>query len=190
MAGRPYLHEEDEAEQDADLVWGGQVGAEQNMRQRHDDERREELTQIEGCGEQGHDETDADAQQCPHHEEHVDVVHKEASCPSRHIEQQPRGGDGTRSQPSADGEKEEVCHDNQQRGHADYELHQQTAGLAEMSLDDAQRGGDGGSGHHGEQRHRQDGSCRASVHRTICRHSFRDVNLFHKICGVFSSTKL
>ena len=37
VAGRPYLHEEDETEQDADFVGSGQVGAEQNMRQRHDD---------------------------------------------------------------------------------------------------------------------------------------------------------
>ena len=52
----------------------------------------------------------------------------------------------------------------------DGKLHQQAVSLAEMSLDDAQRRGDGGSGHHGEQRHRQDGS----------RHLLRDVNLFHK----------
>ena len=55
VAGSIYLYEEYKAEKDADFVWGGQVGAEQNMRQRHDDERRKELAQIEGCGEQGHD---------------------------------------------------------------------------------------------------------------------------------------
>ena len=55
MAGCPYLYEEDEAEQDADFVRSGQVGAEQKTRQRHDDKGRKELAQVEGCGEQGHD---------------------------------------------------------------------------------------------------------------------------------------
>ena len=129
MAGCPYLYEEDEAEQDADFVRSGQVGAEQKTRQRHDDKGRKELAQVEGCGEQGHD-----------------------------------GGGGVAASLDA----------------GDGKLHQQAVGLAEMSLDDAQRGGDGGSGHHGEQRHRQDGS----------RHLLRDVNLFHKNLWSFSSTKL
>ena len=35
-----------------------------------------------------------------------------------------------------------VCHDDQQRRHADDELHEQVVGLVEVSLDDAQRRGD------------------------------------------------
>ena len=80
-------------------------------------------------------------------------------------------GDGTGAQPTADWQEEQVCHDDQQRGHADNKLHQQVVCLAEVSLDDAQCGGDGGSCHHGEQRHRQDGS----------RHVFRNIVLFHNI---------
>ena len=49
------MYEEGEAEQDADFVGGGQADAEQKSRQRHDNQRREKLAQIEGCGEQGHD---------------------------------------------------------------------------------------------------------------------------------------
>ena len=80
----------------------------------------------------------------------------------------------------ADAQEEEVGDDNQQRGHADNELYGQRRCRREMSLDDAQCRGDGGSGHHGEQRHRQDGS----------RHSFRHVFLFHKsLCGVQSSSR-
>ena len=117
-----------------------------------------------------HNETHADAKQGTHHQQHIDVVDEEASSSCCHIEQQTRSGDGTCPQPSADGEEEEVGNDDKQRRHAHDELYEQGVCLREMSLDDAQCGGDGGSGHHGEQRHRQDGS----------RHSFRNVCFFHK----------
>ena len=69
-----------------------------------------------------------------------------------------------------DGEEKEVGDDDEQRGHAHDELYQQVVCLREVSFDDALCGGDGGSCHHGEQRHRQDGS----------RHFFRNVCFVHK----------
>ena len=55
MARNENLNKEDEAEQDGHLVGRGEVGAKQAVRQGNDHEGRDELTQIEGCREQGHD---------------------------------------------------------------------------------------------------------------------------------------
>ena len=51
----PDLNEEDETEQNGYLVGSSEVGSKQAVRQGHDHEGRNELTQIEGSGEQGHD---------------------------------------------------------------------------------------------------------------------------------------
>ena len=55
MASCPNLNEEDETEQNGYLVGSSEVGPKQAVRQRHDHKGRDELPQIEGCGEQGHD---------------------------------------------------------------------------------------------------------------------------------------
>ena len=99
----------------------------------------------------------------------MDLVNEEAPCTRSDIEQQPNCGYGSSADPSDELQEKDVGDDNQQGGHADDELHQQVGCRSEMSLNDAQRRGDGGSCHHGEQRHRKDGS----------RHPFRDVFLFH-----------
>ena len=193
---QPHHHHGDEAHQiDQEgvvpLDGGQQARQERSHHTAHLVHRRRETHQPrlllgwEVVGQQArrqrHDEADADAQQGPHQEQHVDVVDKEASPSGSHIEQQARGGDAPCAQVPADAQEEEVGDDNQQRGHADNELYGQRRCRRKMSLDDAQCRGDGGSCHHGEQRHRQDGS----------RHSFRHVFLFHKNkCGVQSSTKL
>ena len=54
MASCPNLNEEDETEQNGNLVRSSEVGPKQAVRQRHDHKGRDELPQIEGCGEQGH----------------------------------------------------------------------------------------------------------------------------------------
>ena len=51
----PDLNEEDDTEQNGYLVGSCEVGSKQAVRQGHDHEWRNELPQIEGCGEQGHD---------------------------------------------------------------------------------------------------------------------------------------
>lgn len=53
MARSENLNEEDEAEQDGNLAWNGKVGSKQAVRQGNEYEGRDELTQIEGCREQG-----------------------------------------------------------------------------------------------------------------------------------------
>ena len=57
MASCPNLNEEDETEQNGNLIRSSEVGPKQAVRQRHDHKGRDELPQIEGCGEQGHDAT-------------------------------------------------------------------------------------------------------------------------------------
>ena len=55
MASCPNLNEENETEQNGNLVRSSEVGSKQAVRQRHDHKGRDELPQIEGCGEQRHD---------------------------------------------------------------------------------------------------------------------------------------
>ena len=50
----PDLNEENETEQNGNLVRSSEVGPKQAVRQRHDHKGRDELSQIEGCGEQRH----------------------------------------------------------------------------------------------------------------------------------------
>ena len=70
------------------------------------------------------------------------------------VEQQAHGGNSPRPENATQRQEEQVGNDDQQGWHADDELHQHGGCITEMSLDNAQCGGDGGTSHHGEQRHR------------------------------------
>lgn len=91
------------------------------------------------------------------YQQHNDVISKKGPASCHNIKQQTAKGDGAGAHHATQHRETEVSEDDEQCGHAHHKLDEQRIGISEMGADGVQGRCDGGSRHHGQQRHRKDG---------------------------------